>query len=153
MTAFVSAGATSAFPHAPQSGAMKRNDRLVLEALRRAGRPLKAYHVLESLSDAGFRAPMTVYRALGSLVAQGLVRKIVGMNAFAAVASPSSAIMICVECGAHFETPMPEGALASLFPGDGVLISTAVVEAYGRCGRRECRAAPGAAATGVDFPG
>ena len=53
-------------PHSalPAQGALPRNQRLVLDALRKVRGPRTAYELLENLRDQGFRAPLTVYRAL-----------------------------------------------------------------------------------------
>src|ERR1700683_2553325 len=50
--------------------------RHVLEALLASHRPLGAYEIIERLADDGRPAPITVYRALDFLRANGLVRRI-----------------------------------------------------------------------------
>ncbi|HEV3397502.1 MAG TPA: transcriptional repressor, partial [Xanthobacteraceae bacterium] len=51
--------------------------RHVLEALAASHRPLGAYEIIDRLAERGPRpAPITVYRALDFLLAQGLVHRI-----------------------------------------------------------------------------
>ena len=61
--------------------------RNVLNALLASHRPLGAYDVLEELAHHAARpAPITVYRALDFLIANGLVHRIESRNAFIACA-------------------------------------------------------------------
>ncbi|MEM9839474.1 MAG: Fur family transcriptional regulator [Pseudomonadota bacterium] len=69
-------------PSAGRRVRLTKNDQLVLTALEEAGRPLKAYDLLERLKVQGIGAPMTVYRALDRLQKQGLVHKLDGLGAF-----------------------------------------------------------------------
>lgn len=61
-----------------------RNQTLVLEYLKGAGRPVSAYGILDGLREDGIRAPLQVYRALQSLTERGEVHKIESLNAFVA---------------------------------------------------------------------
>jgi Fur family zinc uptake transcriptional regulator len=78
--------------------------RLVLEALANH-RPTGAYEIIDRLAERGPRpAPITVYRALDFLVAQGLVHRIESRNAFVACihnhASDAMVVfLICERCG------------------------------------------------------
>lgn len=55
----------------------------VFELLTKAGKPLKAYEVLEKLSSPQHEVkPPTVYRALDALEEAGLIHKLESMNAF-----------------------------------------------------------------------
>lgn len=111
----------------------KRNQRLVLEELEAAARPLKAYDLLERLRARGVNAPMTVYRALDQLIAAGLVKKIARANAFLATRHAVSAVMICRTCGSAAEIPIRPGLIDEIF-GSGISIESASIEASGSCG-------------------
>lgn len=87
-----------------------RNRELVLEALRRADRPLGAYELLRQLSAEGLRSPLQVYRALDQLVADGAVHKIESLSTYALCADAScgaerhAVFVICTRCGSASET-------------------------------------------------
>ena len=61
--------------------------RQVLEALLSSHRPLGAYEVIDQLATERARpAPITIYRALEFLMANGLVHRIESRNAYLACA-------------------------------------------------------------------
>ena len=101
---------------------LNRNDRLVLDCLRRSDGPLKAYDLLEALRTQGVNAPMTVYRALSRLTAMGSVKKIESLNAFCALPETGSdavcAFVICDMCGAIRTRAIERDALLDLVGGD-----------------------------------
>mgnify|MGYP001100485059 CR=1 FL=1 len=120
--------------------------RQVLQALLASHRPLGAYEIIDALArDIARLAPITVYRALDFLMAQGLVHRIESRNAFLACAhnhdaSAVVAFLICDSCGSVGESA--EGRpyirmFAGLWPG----------MAAGRAmsGNRHCWHAPGVA--------
>jgi len=81
--------------------------RHVLGALLSSHRPLGAYEVIDELARSMPRpAPITVYRALDFLMANGLVHRIESRNAYLACAAhdhdATSAVtfLICEHCGA-----------------------------------------------------
>ncbi|MBX3530519.1 MAG: transcriptional repressor [Rhizobiaceae bacterium] len=88
---------------------LTRNQSLVLGALEHADGPLSAYTILDRLRDAGFRAPLQVYRALDKLTEFGLVHRLESLNAFVACAHGHDhghahahgivAFAICDTCG------------------------------------------------------
>lgn len=84
---------------------LTRNQSLVLDTLAHADGPLSAYTILDRLRDAGFRAPLQVYRALDKLTGMGLVHRLESLNAFVACAHPHChgggmiAFAICEKCG------------------------------------------------------
>jgi Fur family transcriptional regulator, zinc uptake regulator len=96
---------------------VKRGERLtpmrrqVLEALAASHKPLGAYELIELVGSKGPRpAPITIYRALDFLTAQGLVHRIESRNAFLACinnhASDAPVVfLICEHCGAVGEAP------------------------------------------------
>ncbi len=83
----------------------------VLELIAEAGKPIKAYDLLEQVrarKGVGADAPPTVYRALDFLMANGFVHKLESMNAFVACHHPNSAqhsvpFLICVRCHSAVE--------------------------------------------------
>ncbi|MBF0886461.1 transcriptional repressor [Gluconobacter sphaericus] len=77
----------------------------VLDALTEADVPLSAYDILRCVShpDCGRIAPTTIYRALGKLIASGLVGRLESRNAFVRIrASDPSRLVYCIcdQCGA-----------------------------------------------------
>jgi Fur family transcriptional regulator, zinc uptake regulator len=76
-----------------ETHALTKNQKLVYEALNTAPGPLSAYTILDQLRDAGFRAPLQVYRALDKLLEMGLVHRLETINSFVACAHP--------HCGSH----------------------------------------------------
>src|SRR5207248_3093509 len=85
--------------------------RQVLQALLSSHRPLGAYEVIEQLAKEASRpAPITVYRALDFLMANGLVHRIESRNAYLACAHDHAsaalvAFLICERCGTVGEVP------------------------------------------------
>lgn len=77
--------------------------RRVLEILLESHRPIGAYALLDRLREEGVGSqPPTVYRALDFLISQGLVHKIMKINAFAACCRPEERhapqFLICTGC-------------------------------------------------------
>jgi len=100
----------------------KRGERLtamrrkVLEALAASHKPLGAYELIELVATQGPRpAPITIYRALDFLTAQGFVHRIESRNAFLACINNHASgapvvFLICEHCGAVGEAA--SGAVA-----------------------------------------
>ena len=96
---------------------VKRGERLTamrrhgLEVLAASHKPLGAYEIIDLVAARGPRpAPITIYRALDFLTAQGFVHRIESRNAFLACinnhASDAPVIfLICEQCGAVGEAP------------------------------------------------
>ena len=98
----------------------------VLGLVAQAGRPIKAYDLLEQIrldnsregEGAGAAAPPTVYRALDFLLANGFIHKLESINAFVACHHPNAAqhsvpFLICDRC--HSATELEDaGIVASL---------------------------------------
>lgn len=84
---------------------------LVVQLIAQAGRPVKAYDLLEMVRNAdtvGADAPPTVYRALDFLMANGFVHKLQSVNAFVACHHPNSIehsvpFLICDRCHSAVE--------------------------------------------------
>ncbi len=78
----------------------------VLGFIADAGKPLKAYDLLEQVrvgEGAGAAAPPTVYRALDFLLANGFIHKLQSVNSFVACHHPSTTqhsvpFLICDRC-------------------------------------------------------
>lgn len=83
----------------------------VLRLIADAGKPLKAYDLLDQVRDGdgpGAAAPPTVYRALDFLLANGFIHKLQSVNAFVACHHPNSAqhsvpFLICDSCHSAVE--------------------------------------------------
>src|ERR1700754_3474618 len=101
---------------------VKRGERLtpmrrhVLEVLSASHKPVGAYEIIDAVAARGPRpAPITIYRALDFLTAQGLVHRIESRNAFLACinnhASDAPVVfLLCETCGAVGEAAF--GAVA-----------------------------------------
>lgn len=78
----------------------------VLRLVAEAGKPVKAYELLDlirSAKGAGADAPPTVYRALDFLLANGFIHKLQSVNAFIACHHPGGSLhsvpfLICEHC-------------------------------------------------------
>ena len=123
--------------HSDPDQPLKRNEQLVLDALRKSDIPLKAYDLLDELQDHGLRAPMTIYRALEALMAKGWVRKIASLNAFIAVRPDRepcvSAFVICRDCTRVKEVRLDEEQVTKLFAPLEVSANNVRLEALGEC--------------------
>jgi Fur family zinc uptake transcriptional regulator len=122
--------------------------RQVLQALLSSHRPLGAYEVIDDLAKSMPRpAPITVYRALEFLMANGLVHRIESRNAFLACAHDHDAaamvaFLICERCGSVGEIPAVPVAqsLNSAARATGFAPKLSVVEITGTCAH--CQSAP-----------
>src|SRR5258708_39997623 len=135
-----------AIAHAEQVCAMRAQKftpirRQVLAALLSSHRPLGAYEVIDALAKSMPRpAPITVYRALDFLMANGLVHRIESRNAFLACAHDHDAaamvaFLICERCGSVGEiaaVPAAQG-LNSAARATGFAPQLSVVEITGPC--------------------
>jgi Fur family zinc uptake transcriptional regulator len=125
------------------SGTLTRNQTLVLNCLRDAGRAITAYDLLDALRDHGLRAPVQVYRALEALGERELVHRIESLNAFVACCRHEPAaghgsgagFAICDDCGgvAEFALPAAEKSLGAAADRDGFETRHVMVELHGRC--------------------
>ncbi|MEL6360930.1 MAG: hypothetical protein AAFR21_07575 [Pseudomonadota bacterium] len=126
--------ASSDGQHEPR---LTRNEVLVLDALKSASRPKKAYDLLDELHDNGIRAPMTIYRALEGLSAKGFAQKVVSQNAFVCVdkddKSDVKAVITCSQCGEIRLVAVPEAKIKALLGNAKMEISGLVIEAKGEC--------------------
>jgi Fur family zinc uptake transcriptional regulator len=123
--------------------------RRVLEVLAESHRPLGAYDIMDRVNRGARPAPITVYRALDFLIANGLVHRIESRNAFIAcghnhVSGALVAFLICESCGAVGELPAAAvgESVAAAARAAGFAPKLSVVEIAGTCAH--CR---GGAAT------
>ncbi len=115
--------------------------RKVLQALLASHRPLGAYEVIDTLASSMPRpAPITVYRALDFLMANGLVHRIESRNAYLACAQDHGdaamvAFLICDRCGEVGEIPAGPVAksLNSAARASGFAPKLSVLEISGLC--------------------
>ncbi|MFT0861329.1 Fur family transcriptional regulator [Ancylobacter sp. G4_0304] len=122
--------------------------RRVLEALADSHAPLGAYDLVERLGASGDRpAPMSVYRALDFLVAEGLAHRIESRNAYMACGRAHGrddviVFLICERCGLTSEVASHAIGrdLAWATRAAGFTPRTPVIEIAGTCAR--CEAAP-----------
>ena len=121
--------------------------RRVLEALLASHAPLGAYELIDRLSVRGARvAPITIYRALDFLRAQGLVHRIESRNSFIACVHNHESgdpvvFLICEKCGAVGEAASAAVAdtIKSASRTAGFTPKTPVIEISGICAH--CKAA------------
>jgi Fur family zinc uptake transcriptional regulator len=115
--------------------------RHVLQALLSSHRPIGAYEVIDELARSMPRpAPITVYRALDFLMANGLVHRIESRNAYLACAhdhdaAAAVAFLICERCGSVGEIPAAPVAqsLGAAARATGFSPKLSVVEITGTC--------------------
>lgn len=126
--------------------------RRVLELVWLSHRPRGAYAILDDLGQHGGKAPapLTVYRALDFLVAQGLVHRIESLNAFVGCAHPgeahSSQFLVCTGCGVAIETNDRRvvEAIRQTAEELGFRITVPTVEVHGLCPRCQSAGVPDA---------
>lgn len=116
--------------------------RRVLEIVLDAGQPVGAYEILDRLrAQTGRGAPPSVYRALEFLTEQGLVHRVVSLNAFVGCTQPHEdhrgQFLICTGCGAvtELEDPAIDDTIRERARAAGFDTNASVVEATGRCAR------------------
>jgi Fur family zinc uptake transcriptional regulator len=131
--------------------------RQVLELVWRDHNPVGAYDILATMQvEAGRKvAPPTVYRALDFLLAQGLVHRVVSLNAYVGCRDPGRPhdvqFMICRDCGTAVELDdrRVAAAIEAAAGTAGFAIDRRVVEVSGRCARcatpRDASPAPASA--------
>ena len=118
---------------------LNENDRTVLSALNRSGRPLSAYDILEKARSGAIKAPTQVYRSLQKLEDQGLVHRIEALSAFVACSDchrpdQRPGFVICRDCGTVREFEDSRVAEVSReAAGADFSISLISLEIYGRC--------------------
>lgn len=119
--------------------------RRTLDILLEEHRAFGAYEVLARLSEDGAPAhPPVAYRALDFLVANGFAHRIERMNAYIACPVPGAAhrpaFLICRDCRAVAETPVPEMAdpIDAAARDAGFAVEAISVEVEGLCPSCAC---------------
>jgi Fur family zinc uptake transcriptional regulator len=115
--------------------------RKVLEVLAASHKPLGAYEIIDAAAANGPRpAPITIYRALDFLMANGLVHRIESRNAFLACAHNHDsgavvAFLICESCGEVGEAPGSDivATVTAAAKSAGFAPTMSVVEITGIC--------------------
>ena len=118
---------------------LTKNQKLVLKVLTQASQPLGAYTILEELRSYGFKAPLTVYRALEQLAGQGLVHKLESLNSWTICCGEHQAnppvFEICNDCGnvtEQFDRKLVK-SLNSMSERSGFIPDRSIIEIHGRC--------------------
>ena len=120
----------------------------VLRLVAEAGKPVKAYDLLEMLKpgatgdSVGAAAPPTIYRALDFLLANGFIHKLESVNAFVACHHPSTAqhsvpFLICDRChsAVELEDKQVVAALDERARALGFVPQAQTLEVHGLCAR------------------
>ncbi len=89
------------------------NQSLVLDVLANNPKIMTAYEILNELLPHGISAPLTVYRALNALQAQGKVHRIESLNGFIACNTchnepHASCFILCNNCDSSQEIADPK---------------------------------------------
>ena len=118
------------------------NHALVFDALKKAGRPVTAYELIDAVRAAGISAPPTVYRALNRLIADGQAHKIESTNTFVActhahAGGDAPVFVICDVCGdaSEFSDETVGTQLAKRAAEHIFAIDRAIVELHGTCAK------------------
>ncbi|WP_181704619.1 transcriptional repressor [Chthonobacter rhizosphaerae] len=135
--------------------------RQVLDVLLARHVPMSAYEIIDRIADRTRRpSPISVYRALDFLVANGFVHRIESRNAFLACShdhgeepgNPALVFLLCEACGvaAEAEDAGLGALLDRMADAAGFRPASAVLEVRGVCGA--CRAVGATARTGAAEP-
>ena len=113
--------------------------RRVLELLREADRPLKAYDLISRLDPRRPVSPPRVYRALKRLSDAGLIHRVLSLDAFVACRSPDRphepGFLLCERCGKSVEIDAGEAVRGQIPQREPRFTARRlVVEASGVCG-------------------
>ena len=118
---------------------LTKNQALVLNVLTKASQPLGAYAILAELRSYGFKAPLTVYRALDQLAGMGLVHKLESLNSWTSCCGDHHAnppvFEICNDCGnvtEHFDKELIKN-LSNVSERSGFIPDRSIIEIHGRC--------------------
>ena len=118
---------------------LTKNQALVLNVLTKASQPLGAYAILAELRSYGFKAPLTVYRALDQLTGMGLVHKLESLNSWTSCCGDHHAnppvFEICNDCGnvtEHFDKELLKN-LSNVSERSGFIPDRSIIEIHGRC--------------------
>ena len=114
----------------------------VLGLVAAAGKPVKAYDLLEQMKpEGGSTAPPTVYRALDFLLEQGFIHRLASVNAFVSCHHPhvrhSVPFLICDQCQNAIE--LEDTRISELLESQarelGFATRAQTLEVHGTCAR------------------
>ena len=120
-------------------------DRLIVAALKAAGRPVSAYELIDRVRGDASLAPQTVYRALDRLISSGAAHRLESLNAFVACShaahSGTAIFAICEACGLvrEFDEARAVKSLQGWAGKTGFDVRQMTLELRGRCA--DCLAA------------
>lgn len=118
---------------------LTKNEDIVLRALKKSGRALSAYQIMDRTTPKGVRAPQQIYRALEGLVDRRLIHRIETLNAYLYCEhgphAEDAAFAVCSRCGKVDEITLAKVSpeLARSARRIGFAIHTAHVELSGLC--------------------
>jgi Fur family zinc uptake transcriptional regulator len=120
---------------------LTRNQKLVLAAISRAGRPVSAYDILGDIRPHGIKSPIQVYRAVKKLIENGAVHKVESLNAFVPCAGQHAhglritILAVCEQCGrvTEFSDDIIDRRLAEWAARERFDIEATSIEINGRC--------------------
>ncbi len=113
----------------------------VLYILWEAGKPLKAYEILESLSKVKLNSqPPSVYRALDFFVLKGIVHKIESIQSYTLCCEPlkqlsCEVLMVCNQCHQVIEVhdPQVQDVVLNLTKIKKFSLNQDIIELKGTC--------------------
>ena len=118
---------------------LTKNQALVFKVLNNASQPLGAYDILHELRIHGFKAPLTVYRALDQLAAKGLVHKLESLNSWTTCCGEHDTnppiFEICNDCGnvtEHFNEELIK-TLNKMSKRNRFIPDRPIIEIHGKC--------------------
>ena len=120
---------------------LTRNQKLVLDAISQAGRPVSAYDILDDIRPHGIRSPIQVYRAIKKLIRDGTVHKVESLNAFVLCIGPhahgrgTAILAVCEQCGrvTEFSDEIIDRRLTEWAARGRFQIEMTSIEVTGRC--------------------
>jgi Fur family transcriptional regulator, zinc uptake regulator len=110
----------------------------IVALLESDARPLTGRVLVTLLEEQGeTAAPSLVFRALGDLVAQGTVHKLLTLRGYVPVHASDEIYLCCIECGAigRVEAEEPFQAIAHAAAQLGFRVTRPLVEVTGHCAR------------------
>jgi Fur family transcriptional regulator, zinc uptake regulator len=114
-------------------------DKLIVAALKAAGRPVSAYEIIDRIRGDATLAPQTVYRALDRLISAGVAHRLESLNAFVACAHAAhrgtAIFAICETCNAvrEFDEASAVKALQVWADKTDFSVRQMTLELRGRC--------------------
>ncbi len=119
---------------------LTKNQKIVFTHLDKVNKALTAYEILDDVREDGIKAPVQVYRALDTLVNQGLIHRVESKNAFMVCHADehphSVGFAICDFCDnvQEIDLPLSQDMKQIVQKQIGFQISNAMIEVHGVCG-------------------